>query len=308
MNKKLHFTWGHIFAFIAIIFISYSSFMGISFKTGGDFLQAILITLGVIIVFILFFILPQQLKATESYFSKCIWVERVLIHAALPVALAFALIPQSPFTHFGAIVQKAPQIESQYQTTVNSFNDIVRDYDEYVSSRENRLDESMENNNYSPSQRNNRKQLLDIYLKPQHYVDYVNGDLKKYIDNAKSVKVWNVYTVSNVKAISESATSLVTTLTNNSSKIFSFEEGTKPYEGAEVLKKVNDNVSKLASLFRDNHWSWLSCILALLASFFMFVPYLSQQRNGKNIYGLYSNYRFTRQSLDDNEGDVNIVI
>lgn len=308
MNKKLHFTWGHIFAFIAIIFISYSSFMGISFKTGGDFLQAILITLGVVIVFILFFIFPQQLKATESNFSKCIWAERILIHAALPVALAFALVPQSPFTHFGAIVQKAPQIESQYQTTANSFNDVISDYEQYVSSREIRLNEVMENNNYSPSQRNNRKQILDIYLKPQQYTDYVNGDLKKYIDNAKSVKVWNVYTVSNVKAISESATTLVNTLTNNSSRILSFEEGVSSYDGADVLKKVNAKISELSGLFKDNHWSWLSFILAILASFFMFVPYLTQQRNGKNTYSLYSNHRFTKQSHNDNDDDVIIVI
>ena len=41
MNERLQFSWGHIIAFVALIAVSYISFMGITYLTAGNFLAAL---------------------------------------------------------------------------------------------------------------------------------------------------------------------------------------------------------------------------------------------------------------------------
>ena len=40
MNEQLKFSWGHIIAFLALIIISYISFVGVTYMTDGDFTKA----------------------------------------------------------------------------------------------------------------------------------------------------------------------------------------------------------------------------------------------------------------------------
>ena len=40
MDEQLKFSWGHIIAFLALIFISYITFVGEVYKTDGDFTKA----------------------------------------------------------------------------------------------------------------------------------------------------------------------------------------------------------------------------------------------------------------------------
>ena len=79
MNEKLQFSWGHIIAFLALIAVSYISFVGFTYLTNGNFTFA-LVGMGITdIVFILFFIGAQQMKASGVKMkSKIIW-ERIFI-------------------------------------------------------------------------------------------------------------------------------------------------------------------------------------------------------------------------------------
>ena len=61
INETLKFSWGHIIAFVVLIFISYVSFMGITYLTDGDFLFAGLGVVIINLVLIIFFIIPQIL-------------------------------------------------------------------------------------------------------------------------------------------------------------------------------------------------------------------------------------------------------
>ena len=36
MDEQLKFSWGHIIAFLALIFISYITFVGVVYRTDGD--------------------------------------------------------------------------------------------------------------------------------------------------------------------------------------------------------------------------------------------------------------------------------
>lgn len=294
MNKKLHFTWWHIFAFIAIIFIVYASFMGVAFKTEGNFLISGLTAAGVVLVFVLVFLVPQQFKATEVGFATCVWFERILLFLAIPVTIAFASMPQSPFVHFSAIVQKAPVIEDRFFQTVSSFDGIFADYEAYAAQREQELSGFLNAGTMQGYQVANRKEVLHSLILPKTYFDYKEKTVVPYIERAKNIKVWNINTVSNLSKIRTTADTLVIRLEEQSAKILSYEDGSKVevFDGSQSLNTIVDNVNDLSSLFKDNHWSWLAAICAFFASFFMLVPYLAQQRNGKNPYSLFSNDRF----------------
>ena len=64
INETLKFSWGHIVAFLAIIFISYMSFMGLTYLTDGDFLIA---GVGVAIIDILLLSLGHKDDGYEKH-------------------------------------------------------------------------------------------------------------------------------------------------------------------------------------------------------------------------------------------------
>ena len=101
INETLKFSWGHIIAFIALIFISYVSFMGITYLTDGDFLYAGLGVLIINLVLIIFFIIPQILKGTDEKFSRKIIFERILFFSA-PV---FFIAVMVPYAHFWTVFE-----------------------------------------------------------------------------------------------------------------------------------------------------------------------------------------------------------
>ena len=82
MDEQLKFSWGHIIAFLALIFISYITFVGVVYQTDGDFMKAAMTMVLVDIVLAVFFIGSQIAKATAHKFSKRIWLERIGICAS----------------------------------------------------------------------------------------------------------------------------------------------------------------------------------------------------------------------------------
>lgn len=82
INETLKFSWGHIIAFVALIIISYLSFMGITYLTNGNFLYAGIGVLIIDVLIILFFIIPQILKGTDEKFRRKIIFERILFFSA----------------------------------------------------------------------------------------------------------------------------------------------------------------------------------------------------------------------------------
>lgn len=70
INEILKFSWGHIIAFLAMIFISYVSFMGLTYLTDGNFMIA---GIGVVIIDVLllvFFIGLQVIKSVQRSLQR----------------------------------------------------------------------------------------------------------------------------------------------------------------------------------------------------------------------------------------------
>ena len=74
-NKMLKFSWGHIIAFIALIFISYVTYMGDFYRNGGDFGKAAINVLIIDIVLLCTFIGAQIFKSTDEKFSRSILID-----------------------------------------------------------------------------------------------------------------------------------------------------------------------------------------------------------------------------------------
>ena len=99
MNEQLKFSWGHIIAFLALIVLSYITFVGVTYMTDGDFTTASIAMVVVDIVLFVFFIGAQIMKATTKKFAKRIWVERVFIFGS-PIVFLLCMLP---FYHFGTV-------------------------------------------------------------------------------------------------------------------------------------------------------------------------------------------------------------
>lgn len=80
-NQTLKFSWGHIIAFVALVFISYVTYMGDFYKNGGDFTSSAIKVLMVDIAILITFIGAQIYKGTDEKFNRSIVIERVLVCA-----------------------------------------------------------------------------------------------------------------------------------------------------------------------------------------------------------------------------------
>ena len=85
MNERLQFSWGHIIAFVALIAVSYISFMGMTYLTAGNFVAALLGMAAIDILFMLFFIGAQQMKASGEHINRKIIFERIMVVLILRV-------------------------------------------------------------------------------------------------------------------------------------------------------------------------------------------------------------------------------
>lgn len=94
MDEQLKFSWGHIIAFLALIFISYITFVGVVYRTDGDFTKAAVTMVVVDIVLVVVFIGSQMAKATAHKISKKFgWSELVFVLLLSYFSMYVAVFP-----------------------------------------------------------------------------------------------------------------------------------------------------------------------------------------------------------------------
>lgn len=81
MYRNLKFSWAHILLFLAIIFIGYVTYVGITYKLDKGLTEPLWYTLGIVVLLLFWFFGVQQLKGVDNNykFSRCILFERVLL-------------------------------------------------------------------------------------------------------------------------------------------------------------------------------------------------------------------------------------
>ena len=305
-NETLKFSWGHIIAFVSLIFISYVAFMGDFYMNGGDFTASFLKVLIIDALLLLTFIGAQMYKGIDEKFERSIIIERFLI-CLCPIVFAWAIIP---YNHFWNVYGQRKQIETQFNFSIVKSKEMFKDYDLYANIRienyQKMLENIIENKdvskdlytkcNFSENIDNLQKEAyvdaLRLQLLSQNFIKLKN-EATKWIDNSnQGTSVWNAFLVGNVYKISDAITNWNKTLINYSTPVMTNEliTGNNVKAFDEDKKYVDEAVSSLRTLtniYKEkrgvNHTSIISAIF--LFSMLLF-PYFLQKRNTR-ANGLY---------------------
>ncbi len=313
MNEKLQFSWGHIIAFLALIAVSYISFVGFTYLTNGNFTFA-LVGMGITdIVFILFFIGAQQMKASGVKMkSKIIW-ERIFIFGS-PIVFIAGMISMS---HFWTVKSQNDEIVSTFTTSINEARQLFSDYENYSNARIenyekglNRIIANKESDkrtfieagfedNKANIQKDNMVETLRLQLLSQNY-DSLQNVAIKWIDKAgHGASTWNVFLLGNTREIKEALGNWENQLKSFSAKEMSNESitGTVDRFQSNGAKNAIAGIDSLTSSFTNQEFPTLGAIIyGLIVYFMLLFPYFLQDRHTKNIYRLTGSENKTKHT------------
>lgn len=284
INETLKFSWGHIIAFVVLIFISYVSFMGITYLTDGDFLYAGVGVLIINLLLIIFFILPQILKGTDEKFSRKIVFERILFFCA-PVVFVVAMMP---YAHFWNVFEKRSQIETTFSESIKTSKGMFESYETYADARIKNYDKKLAREKLQPVARDNKVEALKLQLVDKNYTSLKNSAFE-WIDNASGATVWNVFMIGNVKKNENALDVWNSSLTVFSNKKMA-DEDSEVVAFSSTDKSVNvakDNLSSLRGVYTlKSGPTVIALLIGLLLYFLLLFPYIIQSRNTKSTYRL----------------------
>ena len=299
MNEKLQFSWGHIIAFLALIAVSYISFVGFTYLTNGNFSFA-LIGMGITdIVFILFFIGAQQMKASGVKMRRKIIWERIFIFGS-PVIFIVGMISMS---HFWTVRSQNDEIVSTFITSINDARQLFSDYEHYSNNRianyEKGLNRIIANKNYDKRtfieagfeenkaniQKDNMIETLRLQLLSQNY-DSLQNVAEKWIDDASlGASTWNVFLLGNTREIRNALANW-----ENQLKVFSTKEMTNESLTGDVIQFQSDGVKNAivgienltASFTKQGFPTIGALIFGVIIYVMLLFPYMLQDRHTKN--------------------------
>lgn len=285
INETLKFSWGHIVAFLAIIFISYMSFMGLTYLTDGDFLIA---GVGVAVIDVLLFACflgAQALKAAEKKFNKRVIWERIVV-----VLTPFMLILCSlPMNHFWTVFEQKDEIETQFSSAIEQSKAMFESYESYASKRIDNYERLLAKNSREVSgvSRANKVEALTLQLQSDNYYNLKTSAIE-WIDKATGATVWNVFMLANIKTINDAVEEWNHKLSVMSENSMSDEGKIQSFDSnSEVVTAVKSGLSQLNSIYSVRKDTQGYCWLIVLLLYVMLIlPYLVQSRNTKSLYTL----------------------
>lgn len=284
INETLKFSWGHIIAFVALIFISYVSFMGITYLTDGDFLYAGLGVLIINLILIIFFIIPQMLKGTEEKFSRKIIYERILFFFA-PV---FFIAVMVPYAHFWTVFDNRSQVETTFSASVKTTKGMFESYEVYSNDRIKEYNKKLTRKKTEIIHRTNKVEALRLQLIADNY-NALKESAVKWIDNASGATIWNAFMIGNIKKIESAIENWNNSLSEFSGKIMSDEpNGVEPFSSSDPsVTKAKENLNNLRSVYTTMGTpSMLAIGIGVLLYILLLFPYIIQSRNTKSTFRL----------------------
>ena len=302
-NETLKFSWGHIIAFVALIFISYVTYMGDFYSNGGDFSAAAIKVFIIDIALLITFIGAQILKGTDGKFNRSIIIERILI-CLCPIAFIWSMIP---YNHYWNVYSERDHIEEMFSTSIAKSKTMFTDYNTYASNRIDNYSQHLttiinyKNTNHSQYksagfsgnndviQKENYIQTLRLQLLSQN-TDSLQTLALKWIESAnQGASVWNAFLIGNIDKISDAIKSWNSTLTNVSEFIMSNEPDSIQLFNSEQdsYKQALEGLQRLKDTYKNTQGSALNTIWSGILLFLMLLfPYFLQKRNTRAI-GLY---------------------
>lgn len=286
INETLKFSWGHIIAFVALIFISYLSFMGITYLLDGNFLYAGIGVMIIDLILILFFIVPQILKGTDEKFRKKIVFERILFFTA-PI---FFIITMIPYAHFWTVFENRTEVESTFSESIKTTKGMFESYEVYANNRIQEYEKKLKKSKNETIHSYNEIEALRLQLIADNY-EALKKSAIKWIDNASNATVWNVFMIGNINKIEKAIDNWNKSLNKFSSKIMTDEpEGVETFSSLDPsVITAKNNLNSLRSVYTTKEPPTIIAIAcALLLYFLLSIPYIIQKRNTKSTYRLIS--------------------
>lgn len=321
-NVLLKFSWGHIVAFVAIIFIGYVIFMGVSYFNGGDFVKSFIVACVMMLALFITFIGAQALKGTSRNFKKSIVGERILV-ALCPVAFLCAMLP---YNHFWVVFDNREGVEKNFGAAISAVRELFDDYDAYSNSRIEKyncaLDRLIKSGTFSNNHRECSFAPADI--QKEGFVEalrlqllsentrMLRNEAERWIDGANGgASVWNVFLIANVRGIKEAIDTWNNKLVEYSKPVMSNEEtyadGVEPFD-SKVPTNAKEGIDDVINLYTGRSWTVSLWTIGTGIALFLclLLPYFIQQRNTKAkgyvaFWG--SSDGGTRSSDDDDDVD-----
>lgn len=327
-NETLKFSWGHIIAFVALIFISYVSYMGVFYSNGGDFKSAAIKVFLIDIFLIISFIGAQIIKGTDEKFDRSIIIERILI-SLCPIAFLWAMLP---YNHFWSVYSDKDQIEPKFTSAIEKSRQMFSDYDYYSKSRILSYSETLSKItankvndratylragfNFSDDEVTIESYLVTLRLQLlSQNIDSLKTMALKWINDAnQGASVWNAFLVGNIDMINEAIEEWNQKLYEVSLPVLSNEQIysdiiIKPFDqNKSSFKAANKELESLKDLFVNNNGITLYTIVTGFLLFLMLMfPYFLQRRNekAKGYYSLFSKSKTDNIKKHINNDDVN---
>ena len=294
INVTLKFSWGHIFAFIALIFISYVSFLGLTYLTDGNFIYAGCGAFVIDVILVIFFIVPQLLKGTDHKFGRRIIIERILICMA-PFAFAAAMLP---FIHFWRVFDNRKEVESTFTESLQSTKDMFETYEDYSETRLQIFEDSLIAYNVDSTRIQNSIEALRLQILSKNFTT-LKKSANEWMDKATKATVWNAFMIGNIDQIESSIDNWKNSLHGFSSKVLTAEPAdfSAYYKDTLIFSEnhpsflaAKKNFNNLRKIYTDlKAPTVLALGLCVLMYLMLMFPYFLQSRNtkAKNNYNLF---------------------
>lgn len=281
MHKKLKFSFGHIMAFIAMIFWCYITFLSISYFTGGDYLLGASISIIItIVLLVLSFCLPL-LKAVNNKFEKFIIRER-LVFGFMTIICLCAFIP---YSHFWTVKAHEDRIYKCFEQSLQTSAQLFTDYDVYSEERFTALDNSLKEEGVDSFSAMIKMKGLVLELQPESYISFKEEAIEWIEKSKKTISIWNVFLMGDVYHISESMLSWHNLLQRMSSHTLGLEpDGTESFNMQENVNSSKQELLNVVPLYTETNFPIpIAWITGLFALFMFYLPWLIQKRSPKSL-------------------------
>lgn len=285
MNKRLITSWLHVFMVIALFAIFYAAFEGISFYSGGNFRLAGIAAGVIVILVLLMFIIPQQLKGRDGDFKKMIILERYFVLILAPLSLVLAAFPIS---HFLNIQRNEPLVIQQFTCAIDSAKFLFDDYEKYATNRIQQYENTLRRQ--SKMAQENKIKALQLQLLSANYDTLRTSALEWIETSAQKPSTLNVFLLGNIEGIKKAIDSWNIQLHELSLKQLSDEP-----KGCEAFSNPSKNTTaattlldNLAQQYRQRYpFSLQDLLVMLILWILLMLPYFFQQRHSKSTKRLF---------------------
>ena len=300
MHEKLKFSFGHILAFLSLIFGGYVTFVGVTYYTGGDYIigGAVAIGISLVLLFLLFWL--QLLKSVNEKFESYIIHERItLVVFTLTCCLAFI-----PFSHFWTVKSHEEDILVKFEESLQFARQLFSDYDKYANERIHVLEEG--ENHFNPHssawERASYQAMLkgiQLQLLPDKYLDLKQEALEWVDQSEKTISIWNVFLMGNVNVINSSIREWHDEMSNMSTHITDLEQNhnmmkinresiPSPFKRTEEIAQSSSRLESVMPLYstieQPKPLAWFTGILAILM---LYLPWIIQRRSPRSMVTLW---------------------